>query len=73
MDLEFPFNLIKLITLTLFQNEQDEDYQQKLREIQSDIKYDNPYEIAYCINKLKVQYPDLYSMNQNVLEKVLPD
>ena len=73
MDSEFPFNLIKLITLTLFQNEQDEDYQQKLREIQSDIKYDNPYEIAYCMNKLKVQYPDLYSMNQNVLGKVLSD
>lgn len=72
-DTEYPYNLIKLITLTLFQNEQDEDYKQELKEIQNDIRYDNQYEIAYCINKLEVQYPDLYNLNQEIFNNVLSD
>lgn len=71
LDTEYPYNLIKLITLTLFQEGQDKEYKQKLKEIKNDIKYDNQYEIAYCINKLEVQYPDLYNLNQEIFNNVL--
>jgi len=72
-DPDFPANLIKLITLTLSQNEQDENYLQQLREVQIDIKYENAYEIVYCLNKLKLKYQELYELNQELFERIIDD